>query len=310
MISLDIDPRQPERLTLSFGPAVGVLSATTLSARALPFVTVKGAAVDGTTLLVSGVGGTFKLDADTLAERAMIAPGPSRRSVTMADATSVIASYGAVYRLVGDHLELLEAATVIDVSVAPSRRFAVALREADGAFLRIASGSAGHEPLGVDPGAEAVAIGAHGDRIYTARHGEVAGWDGHGELVFVLQADDAPLVDVATSLDGRWVAAGAIDESVYLWDVSAQGPGAGVAVTPRARFFDQTERVPALAFSHDGRWFASGSWDRTLRVRDLGVVDAPAAALALALERRYRVDLTEALSGPPRGRDARRGTVR
>lgn len=163
------------------------------------------------------------------------------------------------------------------------------LRETDHALLRVTARDAGIELVGVDPLAEAVAIGNDGERIFTARAGEVVVWDELGFAARILRAGDAHLMDVAVSGEGRWVAAGSRDGAVFLW--GADDP------EPRARFLDHHERVPALAFSADGRWLASGSWDRTLRVRDLNVVDAPAGPLRADIARRYGMDLSEALGG-------------
>jgi len=55
--------------------------------------------------------------------------------------------------------------------------------------------------------------------------------------------------------------------------------------------------VPALAFAADSRWLVTGSWDRSLRVRDLAIVEAPADALRETIAKRYALDLGQALGG-------------
>ncbi len=212
-----------------------------------------------------------------------------RRLVTLADGTSLVASYTNLMRLVGADLETIDEGAPIDLSSSPNREFALLLRERDHALLRLRSGDAGIELIGYDELAEAVAIGDDGEQVFSARAGEVVVWDAAGHVVGVHRSGDARLVDVEGSADGRWVAAGARDGDVYLWRTGEP--------EPRARFSDHSERVPALAFAADSRWLVTGSWDRSLRVRDLAIVEAPADALRETIAKRYALDLGQALGG-------------
>ncbi|KAG8794901.1 hypothetical protein FRC12_020318 [Ceratobasidium sp. 428] len=67
---------------------------------------------------------------------------------------------------------------------------------------------------------------------------------------------------VAVSPDGRWVASGSADCTVYIWD-SHTGQ---VAVGPLA---SHTGYVNSVSFSPDGACVASGSVDKTIRIWDM-----------------------------------------
>lgn len=77
-----------------------------------------------------------------------------------------------------------------------------------------------------------------------------------GETVKTLNHDD--LVNAATfSPDGKFIAAGSQDGSVYIWEATAG------KITSKLKHDDA---VYSVAFSPDGRYVVSGSWDRTVRV--------------------------------------------
>jgi hypothetical protein len=323
VVALDVDPERPERVVVSFGPHVGVLDSLGGRSRELDIITAKGASFDGEVLMAAGGRGLFELDAGTLEpiEPSPIESWAVRRMVTLSDGTRLVAPYATLRRYVprsctvagGGCTEAREAALAsadprgdfvteavgptLDLGVSPNRRFAIFLRESDRSLFRVRAGRLGAEEVGADLLAEAAAIGSGGDRIFTARTGSVAQWDDEGHLAMRFEAGDAPLIDVEVSHDGRWVAAGGRDGVVLVW--SADRPW------PLARFSDHKERVPALEFSADSRHLLSGSWDRTLRVRDLAVLDAPIDSLAATLRGRYAMGLEEALGGRERspGRD-------
>lgn len=287
VVSLDAEPGATERVAVAFGPFIARLSPDAWLERHAGFVTTKGIAFAGNELVALGVGGLHTYDAETFAPHSLAGRPTGRRLAALADGTFLVGLYGIVNRGVGAAVDELVRVAPLDISVSPDRRFGLVLLEPDRSFWRVAAGRPELVPVGADPHAEAVAIGPGGATIYAARRGEVAAWDDDGTLVRVLEADDTPLIEVAVSADGRWVAAGGIDGSVWVWDATES--------EPRARFHDHLERVPALAFSPDGRWLLTGSWDRTLRVRDLEVLDAPPARLEAELAGRYHLDLGEAL---------------
>jgi WD40 repeat protein len=65
----------------------------------------------------------------------------------------------------------------------------------------------------------------------------------------------ARVMALAFSPDGLWLAAGGGDKQVYLWPLSANGPGRGGAIAQAAG------TVRALAFSADSRWLVAASRD-------------------------------------------------
>ena len=128
-------------------------------------------------------------------------------------------------------------------------------------------------------------------------------WDVEtGEKVLAFDKHEEPLIAVAFSRDGRWVASGGYDNDAKLWDAETgreiatlkghQNPVRDIAFSPVGRWLvtgseDNTVKiwdvdtrnntrtlqghewcVSALAFSPDGNRIVSGSWDRTIRVWD------------------------------------------
>jgi len=67
-----------------------------------------------------------------------------------------------------------------------------------------------------------------------------------------------PVIAVAFSLDGKWLATGGADRTVRLWDVAS---GKNIRT-----FQGHRMSVTAVEFSPDGQWVASSSLDRTIRL--------------------------------------------
>ena len=73
-----------------------------------------------------------------------------------------------------------------------------------------------------------------------------------------------PILAVAFSRDGRWLASGSADAMVCLWDLSTPDPAAHPW-----NMAGHLDEIRALSFSPDGHWLASGSLDRTARLWDI-----------------------------------------
>jgi WD40 repeat protein len=86
-------------------------------------------------------------------------------------------------------------------------------------------------------------------------------WDASsGRLIDTLFGHTGDVYAVAVSRDGKWLASGAQDATVRLWDIETKD-----ALTLRGH----TETISSLAFSPDSRLLASGSWDHTVKVWEL-----------------------------------------
>ncbi len=290
--SLDADPSRADRLGVAFGPYGGTVDRAGMSSVEPGLVTAKAATLWGEVLTVVGVYGGSRYTLPSLSRRDAFPGMAVRRTVSLADGTDLVAGYSWIGRVVGQRQETLDTREAYDLSVAPGRRFAVYVRQLDRMLVRVRSGEPVTEDIVVDAFAEAVAISTDGERLYAAHTDEVVVWSALGVLEGLHRADGMDLVEVAVSGDGRFVAAGAREGPVVLWRVGE--------AEPCARYFDHQERVPALAFTADSRALVSGSWDRTLRIRDLAAIDVPALALVTRLERRYGMDLGEALGRPLR----------
>jgi WD40 repeat protein len=121
----------------------------------------------------------------------------------------------------------------------------------------------------------------------------------------VLLAHEALVSTVAYSADGRRIASGSWDKTVWVWDAAT---GAGLLWLRGHK-----HQVDSVAVSPDGRWIASGSNDGTVRVWDAAngalllslVNDSAVSSVAFAPEARRlassgrTVRIWDAASGAP-----------
>jgi WD40 repeat protein/serine/threonine protein kinase len=127
------------------------------------------------------------------------------------------------------------------IDVAPTRVLDLAFSP-DG--LRIAGALGSYELFEIDP-----------------RPGQVRVWDAQsGDLLFALPGHDQPLIAVAWSPDGRWIASAGWDQVVKVWDVSTRREVHALR--------GHRDLVNGLAFSHDGRRLASSSDDASAKIWD------------------------------------------
>ncbi len=84
---------------------------------------------------------------------------------------------------------------------------------------------------------------------------------------YLLAGHTDAITTAAFSPDSRWLATGSEDNTVRLWEVTAQNPAAHSIVLS-----DHTGLIRAVAFSPDSHWLASGSEDSTARLWDMNTL--------------------------------------
>lgn len=179
------------------------------------------------------------------------------------------------------------ASPLTDLARSPGGRFLIALAPLSGEVLRVDAATpliAETRPLTRD--AVAVALGDDGDTVLAAEVGGVTEWRPEG-LVRRYDAERVQVIAVALSPSGRWVAAGARDGTLRVWE----RPDGAL----RFLWRDHVQRVSAVTFVSDDL-LASGSWDWTVRLRDLSVLDTPRAAWVPRIETRWGLTLDDVLS--------------
>ncbi len=132
----------------------------------------------------------------------------------------------------------------------------------------------------VAEGARAVAASDDGAVVATMRDDGVA-VRGAGSFAPTRET----LMSLAVSADGRWIAAGAANGSVLVWDTHTH------ALV--ARLAGHDDRVSWVAFAAGALWTAS--WDGCVRRWSVDALDAPARVLVADAERAWAMDLDVAL---------------
>ena len=213
-----------------------------------------------------------------------ISLGGLRRLVQLGDGRMLIGpDFGPLAILDGALAEVWKdelPCRTIDAAVSTGGRTAAALCGVERTVRRVELGADTivASDLAADAAWRALAIAPDGLRFALSRGDTVDLLDEAGRSIDTLAARAAAdILELAWSADGRWLAAGGRDGHTWIWSVPDGRLAAVIA--------DHDERVAALAF--DGAWLYSGSWDRTVRRRDLGLLDAPARALLETLERSW-----------------------
>ncbi len=174
-----------------------------------------------------------------------------------------------------NEVQLSTIAAEVFLDLATDGSTAVVLRESARAVCRVSGRVL--EVCVSDPEVVAVGIGFGGEVMFAAHAHEVVAWDAYGALLRVFSAPlESVVTEVAMSPDGRYVAAGDRDGTIWLWRFD------GALVL---RFPAHTQRVTSLVFEDDTLF--SGAWDKTLRMHDLSVIDRTPDAIARELTRAW-----------------------
>lgn len=104
-----------------------------------------------------------------------------------------------------------------------------------------------------------------------------------------VQSDGRHILDLALSPDGRWLAAGDLDQSARIW--SAQD-GRLVAVLR-----GHSGRIAGIGFSQDSRTLYTASWDGSARLWGMDVLTRPADAILSDAQAAWGLDRSGSRSG-------------
>ena len=109
-----------------------------------------------------------------------------------------------------------------------------------------------------DDAVNAVALLRDGRAVTAGADGRIALWSaGKPQPDTVLEGHTAPIVALAVSPDGAWLASAAWDNTVRLWPLSGGAP----------RVLEgHTQSVNGVAFTPDGKSVVSAAYDLTLRI--------------------------------------------
>jgi len=99
-------------------------------------------------------------------------------------------------------------------------------------------------------------------------------WKADGTPVITLTGHTKPVLSVAYSRDGQWLASGGEDTNTYLWNMQT---GQAISLTNHAR------TVRSVAFSPDGKWLGVGSWDRSITLHPIEVTASGALSIGLPI---------------------------
>ncbi|MBI3466363.1 MAG: hypothetical protein HY000_25405, partial [Planctomycetes bacterium] len=130
---------------------------------------------------------------------------------------------------------------------------------------------------------QALAFHPSGELLASGGYKEVKLWRRPTNVHTVNVTTDSPVQAMAVSVDGRLMATGGTEHTIWLWDLAT-----GAA---RNVLRGHSDAVNALQFTTDGAQLVSGSADKTLRVWNLAdgtlvcTIDSPQPIAALALVR-------------------------
>src|SRR3954468_17113784 len=133
-----------------------------------------------------------------------------------------------------------------------------------------------------DDAVNAVALLKDGRAVTAGADGPIAIWcEGGAQPDTVFNGHAAPIVALAVSPDGAWLASAAWDQTVRLWPLAGGAP----------RVLEgHTQNVNGVAFAPDGKAVVSAAYDLTLRIWPLDggaptivTLPAPLSAVAVSL---------------------------
>lgn len=117
-------------------------------------------------------------------------------------------------------------------------------------------------------------VPADAPELRTAIRANIAAWAGSLATIDGLYTHSDPILAVAASRDGRWIAVGDKRGEVVIWDAHEN--------RVHKRLTGHSEEVLSAAFSHDGRHLVTGSHDLTARVWSVdGPDDTPTTILSV-----------------------------